>query len=165
MDGTATLDRKGALEKAGRLLSVRPRTEHELRIKLTVFGAEADVIEATIARLHELRLIDDVAFARQWVEERRGRKSRSTAALIAELGSKGIDRATAEEALSWAERHEGPDDLTVATELASGRASRWSHLPVQEQGVKIYALLLRRGFEADIAKEATRAVLPPEGWD
>src|SRR5918992_6044157 len=79
-----------AMERAGRWLALRPRTESELRDRLQEGGFDEDTVERVLARLAELRLVDDEAFAKQWVEERARRKGLGPRALVADLESKGI---------------------------------------------------------------------------
>ena len=150
-----------AMQRAGHLLAARPRTEYEIRIRLTSAGFESPVVERTVARLIELRLVDDAAFARQWVAERAMSKGRAGRALIAELGEKGIDRALAEEALGTA----AIDEVAQATELAARFVGKVANKPLERQAEALMGRLLRRGFAHEVAAEAVRAVLPPEGWD
>src|SRR5687768_5331778 len=91
---------RDAMQRAGHLLASRPRTEHEVRVRLSVAGYEDATVERVITRLLELRLLDDRGFALQWVSERAVAKGRSGDALVAELVGKGIDRAVAESAVA-----------------------------------------------------------------
>ena len=118
-------------------------------------------MERALARLAELKLIDDEAFARQWVEERARRKGLGPRALVAELEAKGV---SAEVAGAAVEAAAGGEELR-AVEWAKRQLGRVADLPVGRQAQRIRAGLLRRGFELDTAEAATRAVLPPEGWD
>lgn len=150
-----------AMQRAGHLLSSRPRTEHELRIRLGSAGFDRVVVERAMERLIELRLIDDDGFARQWVEERAIAKGRGREALVAELVAKGIDQVAAEEAVS----HADLDELAQASELAARFLPRVADRPLPRQAAAIMGRLLRRGFTEEIAEAAARSVLPPEGWD
>jgi regulatory protein len=150
-----------AMERAGRWLALRPRTESELRDRLQQGGFEEGTVERALARLGELRLIDDEAFARQWVEERARRKGLGPRALVAELEAKGI---SAEVAGAAVEAAAGSEERR-AVEWAQRQLARVADLPLGRQVQRIRAGLLRRGFELDTAEAATRAVLPPEGWD
>ena len=150
-----------AMQRAGHLLASRPRTEQELRIRLSSAGFERAVVAHVIERLIELRLVDDEAFARQWVAERALTKGRAGDALIAELIEKGIERTVAEEAVS----HAGIDELVQASELAARFLSKVAHKPLPKQAEALLGRLLRRGFSHEIARDAVRSVLPPEGWD
>jgi regulatory protein len=144
--------------KAGRYLARRPHSVSELRTKLAPID-DAEAVEAALIRLEELDLLDDAAFARQWIEERSTRRGHR--ALMSELSSKGVGREIAEQA--WAET--APDELTVATELAVRYLRRVMSKPLGKQAAAIQQMLQRRGYGYEIAEQATRTVLPPEGWD
>jgi len=53
-----------ALHRAYDQIARRARSEAEIRRKLTQDGAEEPVVDRVVARLHELRYLDDDAFAR-----------------------------------------------------------------------------------------------------
>lgn len=150
-----------AMERAGRWLALRPRTEKEMAERLIDGGFHPGVVEATVARLKELGLVDDHAFARQWVEERAGRKGVGRSLLVAELRSKGIEPEVADAAVAEA----GLDETARARAVAAGHLNKVRGLPVARQAARIQSVLLRRGFEPEVAEEAIKAVLPPEGWD
>jgi regulatory protein len=152
---------RAAMQRAGHLLASRPRTEHELRVRLKVAGYDEGTIERTVTRLIELRLLNDRDFALQWVAERAVAKGRSGEALVSELVEKGIDRSLAEEAVTEA----GIDETAQATDLAARFLSRVAGKPLAKQAEALLGRLLRRGFPHDVARDAVRAVLPPEGWD
>jgi len=157
----ADVGTKKAMERAGRWLALRPRTESEIAQRLLDGGFDPRVVEKTVARLKELSLVDDHAFARQWVEERANRKGVGGSLLIAELASKGVDPEIAEAAVAEA----GLDEAARARGVAAGHLPKVAGLPLARQAARIQALLLRRGFGMETALTATRAVLPPEGWD
>jgi regulatory protein len=150
-----------AMQRAGHLLATRPRTEHEIRARLRGAGFDGDVVERTVERLIELRLIDDSAFALQWVEERARLKGRAPEALVAELAAKGIDRDLAEAALAAAE----VDEEVQAKAMAARLVGRVAHKPLPEQGLALMSMLVRRGYSEEAAEAGARSALPPEGWD
>ena len=152
---------KDAMERAGRLLSVRARTEHEIRDRLDTGGFEAPVIEQTVARLDELGLLDDLDFAREWIRDRSARKSLGPRALKSELALKGVGRDVIDEALVA----EGLDEEALAVDAASRWARKVARFPLREQAHKLKQMLLRKGFSPEAAEAGARAVLPPEGWD
>ncbi len=152
---------KEAMERAGRLLSVRARTEHEIRNRLSTAGFPDPVIEQTAVRLIELGLLDDLDFARQWVRERSARKNLGPRALQAELTAKGISRQLAQEALEFEEL----DEEALAADAAARWVRKVARFPLPEQAYKLQQMLLRKGFSSEAAEAGTRAVLPPEGWD
>jgi regulatory protein len=147
------------MEKAGRLLARRPHSRRELEMKLSAAGFEREIVGQVIERLEGLKLLDDAAFAAQWVDERGKRKG--SRALAAELASRGVAREVSEEALDKAEL----DEEKVARELAGRWMRRVRNRPLRDQASRIMRMLVARGFSYEVAEEATKAVLPPEGWD
>ncbi|MDQ3913719.1 MAG: recombination regulator RecX [Actinomycetota bacterium] len=153
--------RREAMARAGRLLATRPRTEKELGDRLTDAGFESEVVDAVLDRLRTLGLVDDGAFAVQWVSERSARKKLSRRALLHELRGKGVAPDVAEAALAEA----GVDEEAQAVDLAARYVRRVASKPLPEQFTRIRQMLTRRGYGFDVAEAAARAVLPPEGWD
>lgn len=151
---------RGALAKAGRLLARRPHSAAELQERLEAAGFEPAAIEGAMRRLTELGLVDDRDFADAWIEHR-ARRGLSGSAIRRELGARGVDPPVAEEALERA----GLDDGARARGLAAAWVARVARLPLERQAARLQGILLRRGFEPEVAEAATRAVLPPAGWD
>ena len=158
---SATELRNEAMERAGRMLALRSRTEREMRDRLTEADFSEDVVEDTIARLYELQLLNDEDFAVEWIAERGGRKGLGPKALMAELYRKGVDRTDAEAALARA----GFDEEAAAIAQAEKVLHRVMRFPLADQGAKLQQMLLRKGYSWDAAVAAVKAVLPPEGWD
>ncbi len=153
--------RREAMARAGRLLATRPRSEQEIADRLADAGFDPPVVAAVVDRLRTLGLVDDGAFALQWVEERARRKKLSPRALVHELEGKGVTREVAEDALARA----GLDEVEQATELAASYVRRVASKPLREQATRITRMLARRGYSHETAEAAMRAVLPPGGWD
>ncbi|HEX2294098.1 MAG TPA: regulatory protein RecX [Actinomycetota bacterium] len=153
--------RREAMARAGRLLAARPRSEAEITDRLSDAGFEPAVVAAVVDRLRTLGLLDDSEFALQWVRERAARKGLSARALLHELQGKGVDRDTAQAALEGA----GLDEVAQATELAARYVRRVASKPLREQAARIQQMLARRGYDREASEAATRAVLPPDGWD
>jgi regulatory protein len=150
-----------AIERAGRYIAHRPRTERQVRDKLRELDYEDRTIDDAIVRLIELRLIDDSDFARRWIEERARTKGKAPDVLVSELRARGISREVAEEALAEV----GLDEDTQAIEVAARLIRKVLRFPLDEQGPRLYELMRRRGFSHEHAEAGARAVLPPEGWD
>ncbi|HYI46616.1 MAG TPA: regulatory protein RecX [Actinomycetota bacterium] len=150
-----------AIEAAGRLLTVRGRSESELRQRLVAKKFPEDEVEAAMTRLRELNLVDDGQFAAQWVEERSSGKGYGSERLRRELAAKGVAPELIESALQSC----GDGDLARATELAAKQVRKVVDLPLNRQATRLYGFLKRRGFSSEVTDSAVRAVLPPEGWD
>ena len=152
---------KKAMEAAGRLLARRAYSRTELEKHLTSAGFEPGTVEATLQRLHELGLVDDAAFAAEWIENRANRKGLGPRRLREELEKKGIAGEVIDSILDSGR----DEELSRATEIAAGHLARVVDLPLVKQANRLQSLLARRGFGAEVVDLAVRAVLPPEGWD
>jgi regulatory protein len=92
-----------------RLLADRRRSAGEMRHRLREREVPADVAHEVMARTDRAGLIDDAAFAREWVQQRRRRKGLADEALRLELESKDVAeqdvaRALAEESGPFEDR-------------------------------------------------------------
>ncbi|MDR3247532.1 MAG: recombination regulator RecX [Treponema sp.] len=87
-------------EKAAlRLVSRAEQTSLGLRRKLEKTGYPSACVQAVLARLEELEILDDSLYARMWLQSRVTRKAESPRRLLAGLRSRGISRQDAEAAL------------------------------------------------------------------
>lgn len=149
-------------ERALRLLSVRPRSERELRSRLARAGFEAEEVEAELVRLEAVGLIDDDAFARQAVEHEVLVRRSGRRAIASRLGSRGLDRETVERALADLGAE---DEETRVVELARSRTSRLGGLPPEKAFARLVSFLARRGYSPDLARRAARAALAVDDQD
>lgn len=104
-----------AREIALRYLSFRPRTEHEVHLKLGKHSIHPEVIHACIEELKEKDYINDEKFAVNWILERKNYKLRSLARIRRELLEKGIDKKIVESSL--ASSYSGADEQEVIKKL------------------------------------------------
>ena len=81
-----------ARQSAIRFIGYRPRSVMEVRRNLRDKDYDEPVIEHVLERLQAVELLDDVAFAHYWVEQRETFKPRSQMALRLELQQKGVAR-------------------------------------------------------------------------
>lgn len=149
----ADLRRRDEVEKAKhdaiRLVSLRPRSAFEVRQRLERKGFDEDVIEEAVKRLKEIELLDDVAFAHYWLEQRETFKPRGRRAIQHELRLKGIGADVIELTLS------NLDELGSARRAAQRRPTQWDSLPLREFQTKLAQFLQRRGFEYETIKQIT----------
>ncbi len=129
-----------AKQIAYRLLSRRPRSIEEVRRHLGKKEVEDGVIDRVIDRLVELDLLDDVAFARYWVEQRETFRPRGRRALRYELGQKGLSRQVIDQVVAEV------DETAAARRAGAKKASRWAHLAEEEFLANMQGFLSRRGF-------------------
>ncbi len=139
-----------ALERAMRLLSYRPRSEGELRTRLRRQGFEEEVISYVVEKLRELRLLDDLAFARSWRESRQVSRPRSKRLLESELRKKGLAPEIIAEVVAEV------DDESEAYRAALKKAHQLTgeNYPVFRR--KLAAYLSRRGFDWEVINSITQ---------
>ncbi len=156
------------LAAAARFLEARSRSVDETRRRLLDAGYLGPLVDGAVARLVELGLLDDEAFARAWVASRDRAHPRGERALRTELVRKGIDRGVIDAVL--AERAAGIDPSTVSTVRAPapGEADDAAALRLLERRrrtleritdarlrrSRAYGLLARHGFDPDTAARA-----------
>jgi regulatory protein len=144
-----------AIESALRLLTVRPRTEKELRDRLRQKAYEPSAIDAAIERIHGWGYLDDAAFARLWVANRTEHRPRGKRMLVQELRQKGVDRETISETIDDAEI----DEVASAIAVAENSARKMSSLDPIVARRRLMGQLARRGFDYGTIKTALDQVL------
>lgn len=137
-----------AREAALRLLAQRPRTESELRTRLARKGFPAAVIEGCLEPLREKGYVNDEVFAGMFTRDRIRLNPRGRKRVVQELRSRGVEPASAEDAVAAAMGEAEVDDL----DLARAAASRWRPKPGEEPDRarrRLAAYLARRGFASE----------------
>jgi regulatory protein len=149
------------LEAALRFLEPRQRSIGEVRRRLTRVGYRVDLVEGAIARLVELGMLDDQAFARTWIESRDRARPRGERALRFELARKGIDRQTADDTIAERVAEFPQADADAATRLLDRNARSLARIAdPRARRQRAYALLARNGFDPEVAAGASRAIGP-----
>jgi regulatory protein len=154
-DEFARLEQIESVDKAYlsalRFLESRPRSAAEVRARLERKDFAPEAIDAAIARLAELELIDDNAFARFWVENRQANRPRGLGALRDELRRKGIDADVAARVLS--------DESLTGDESASAwglaRAALHKYAGSRDRNAftrRMSGYLQRRGFSFEVIR-------------
>jgi regulatory protein len=153
------------LEAAARFLEVRPRSVTEVRRRLGQAGYRTDLVEGAIQRMTELGMLDDVQFARTWIESRDRARPRGEIALRRELALKGIDRSVVNELLDE-RRDEGSADGGVDLAAAERLLERHQRSLARETDPrsrrrKAYALLARNGFSPEVSSAIAARTMDP----
>ncbi|MBI5947576.1 MAG: regulatory protein RecX [Chloroflexi bacterium] len=147
----AAEQRSVAHEAALRLLSHRARSEQEMRTRLAMRGIAPEAIDDEVLRLRRAGLLDDEKFARAWVEDRRQSAPRGRRMLRYELLSRGIEPESVDAVT------DGIDDLATAEALAIRKARTLAGATYEVFAGKVGGFLRRRGFDYQVASQATRA--------
>ena len=94
------VDRQKLINKGFKLLSYRPRSISEIKLRLKKLKyATPDLINQTIDYLVETDLLSDQKFASWWVDQRSFHRPKGNLALKSELSGKGIDQSIIESVL------------------------------------------------------------------
>lgn len=136
-----------ARESALKLLSVRARSASELSQRLRRKAFPPEIVNACVAELLESGLVDDEAFAASMVRDRVRHRPQGRKRLAHELRARGIDMATARDAIDEVLALEEVDDL----ELATRAAQKWRARPGENRERarrRLHDYLARRGFGA-----------------
>lgn len=140
-----------ALTVALNFIGFRPRSSSEVRTRLARDEWPDTVIDAVLAKLQDLSLLNDAEFATRWVESRSTFKPRGGRLLQQELRQKGVAKEDIEAAL--------PDSETeVENALAALRKLERKLAPHEgrEQERKAIEMLGRKGFNFGTSRDAWR---------
>jgi regulatory protein len=140
------------LKAAFRLLSFRPRSESELRERLQRRGFDGENVAAVLTKLKEQGLVDDLAFAQFWKDNRESFRPRSQWLTRLELRQKGV----AEEIINRVAAQ--VDDEASAYRAAIAKAR---HLPTADYDGfrrRLGQYLKRRGFGYGLIKPTVERV-------
>lgn len=144
------------------LLTMRPRTRAELRTQLLRRGVEEETADRVLGRLNEVGLVDDAAFAEQWVRSRHTYQGMARRALSAELRRKGVADELAAEAVSTLDSE---TEETRARELVRKRMRGMGPADETTKIRRLVAMLARKGYSEGMAYRVVRDELRAEGTD
>ena len=149
-----------SLEKARaqglRLVKFRPRSESELRRRLSEKGYGEAAIEQVIADFKKQDFINDAKFARYFASQRMMLKPMGRQGLQRELKAKGVDFSLAASAVEEAAGE--TSEVDRARELARGRMGALSGLGKEASQRRLFGFLSRRGFSSDVIYRVVREV-------
>lgn len=138
-------------DKLLRFVSVRPRSEKEIRDYLKRKRVHDSLHKKLFNRLKSLELVGDMAFSKWWIEQRTTFKPRGKRVIGYELRVKGVKKEIIEEALSQITI----DEEKVARTLLAKKEYRWKGLPKREARLKKSQFLARKGFSWEIIEKVT----------
>jgi regulatory protein len=163
------------LEAAARFLEVRSRSVAEVRRRLTGAGYRGELVDGAIARMTDLGMLDDEAFARTWVESRDRAHPRGERAIREELRLKGINRETIDLVLgerreralaTQGENGEPGDDEPVSADRAAAERLLTKNaralarvVDPRQRRQRAYALLARHGFGPETCRDVAASVV------
>jgi regulatory protein len=146
-----------------RMLTDRARTRQELAQALQRKGVPDEAAHAVLDRFDEVGLIDDAAFAGQWVRSRHHHRGLARRAIAMELRRKGVSEEDAGEALAEVDEE---SEAQRARELVD-RKLRSLAVGTTEQraaaGRRMVGMLARKGYGAGTAYRVVKEALAERG--
>lgn len=149
-------DADACREAALRLLDSAARSSGALRDRLLDKGYDGDVVERTLARLDELRLIDDREYAESVVRSCIGRMM-GRRGTVMELERKGVDRGLAMDVADEAERDGMFED--AAWELGRSVAHRTRGLDRRVRQRRLWSAGGRKGHDPETLRRVAMELL------
>jgi regulatory protein len=136
-----------AYTNALRYVTMRQRSEWEMVTYLRRKKVDKELADEIIAKLYELRLLDDLSFARAWITNRRLLKATNKRRLGQELRQKHVSASVIDTALG----EDDTDETAVLRELVAKKR----RIPrYRNDDLKLMQYLARQGYSYDAIKSA-----------
>lgn len=144
------------IARAFTLLKFRPRSEKELRFRLVNYPQRKkitqDKVDDVISYLKDIKLVDDRKFACWWIESRKHQEKKGKTLIRLELLHKGVNNDLIDELLE--NEYSDKDEYQHACQLLKKKLTSYRGYEKAIVKMKMYQLLLRRGFSGKIIKMA-----------
>ncbi|MDP4220925.1 MAG: RecX family transcriptional regulator [Bacteroidota bacterium] len=149
-------ERISAKRVTAKFLNTRRRSEKEVREKLRKEQFADEIIDEIIPEVLRSGLIDDEAFARAFVHDKRLVKPVSSRQLGLELRRKGISKAIVATVLGEADEDGTEEDRALKAAMKKWEQLQRRELDDKKRKLKLSAFLGSRGFEYDVVKTVLR---------
>ena len=136
--------------RAIHFLTVRPRSEKEVRDNLLKKKIAPEVLEKIIAKLKEQKFLNDEDFTSWFIDQRTRVSQKSMRVIRVELLQKGVDKEIIESGIRSQES--GDSDTDTARKIVEKKFPKYKGLPRQEIYQKLGGHLARRGYTWDTIK-------------
>lgn len=137
-------------------LSYAPRTEHQVRQRLTGKGFTKDELDDIIADLHEFGYIDDRRYAVEYAEARFRSKGYGPGRIRRELVEDGVSCDYVTEAVAAAA---SADMYSMSAKKIAEKFRDRVEGTLPERKKKLAGYLIRRGYGYTLSKELAQEVL------
>ena len=143
-------DEERVYGRALRFVSIRPRSQKEIRFWFKRKRIASGVVQRVFNQLERAGFVDDKAFASWWVEQRLAFRPKALRLIKLELLSKGVAREIIDEVLAISDV---PSELETARELVKKFEGRLGNLGPKKRKEKLIANLSRRGFGWEVIRK------------
>ena len=130
---------------------MRDRSVAELRTFLEGKRVEPELIDAVVTELERAGVLDDARYAERFTDDRRSLMGWGPERIEQDLIRRGVPSELIEPALA---RRTREDELVAARSLL---ADRFARLEDDRARNRAWELLVRRGYDAELAYDAVRA--------
>lgn len=150
-------DEEGAFRTLLRALERRAFARADLGRRLIRKGHRTEAVDAALERAAGMGLLDDAAYARNYVETR-ALRGRGPARLARDLMGMGVERHHIDVAIA---EHWPPDvdRSAMPRALAARRARQMGQLPREAKRRRLVAFLARRGFTGPEVRQVIQEAL------
>lgn len=132
------------MDAALNFLSYRPRSEMEIRQRLTRRGFEIYIVNHVLKQLKEQSLINDKEFGKYWIYNRNSFNPKSKTLLKVELKQKGVNKEIVNELIV------DVNDEENAYNVAMKKAHALERLEYDDFRTKLFNYLKLRGFGYEV---------------
>jgi regulatory protein len=153
--------RERANQIAVNFISYRPRSSKEVTDKLIRKGFAQDLAGEVVDQLREIKLINDLEFARMYVRDKLRGKPMGRALIRRKLLQKGISFQATERVLKEYVTDENEQEAAkiLATRKLKMSQARFSLLEPAVRQKRLADYLLNRGFSTEVAYKTVRSIL------
>jgi regulatory protein len=137
-------------------LTGRARSRADLEKKLAQRHVPDEIATRLLDRFEEVGLVDDAAFARDWVAQRQEGRGLARRALAQELRRKGIEDEVVREAL---DEIDPDDEVEIARELVRRKLRSVRGLDSEKAVRRLVGMLARKGHSSSVAFRVVREEL------
>jgi regulatory protein len=137
-------------------LTGRARTRSELATKLGSRNVPDEVATRLLDRFEEVGLIDDGAFAREWVQQRQSGRGLARRALAQELRRKGVEDEVARAVLDDVDPE---DEVEAARRLVRAKLRSVQSLEREKATRRLVGMLARKGHSSSVAFQVVKEEL------
>lgn len=140
-----------------RLLALRARSEKELSSRLEARGISSSASKEALELLKSKGVVNDLGFAREWIDSRLRTSPRSAEALREELRKKGIEESLIDRAIS--EKADDLDEKALMMRMAKEKIGKEKNSPKKSIKARVFRYLLSKGFESLAAEEVVNSLI------
>lgn len=137
------------LDKLLAYATLRPRSEKEVSNYFKRKKIHDSLWNTLTDKLRHFELLDDLKFARWWVDQRQSFKPKPKRILVMELKTKGIKDVFIEEVLGETKL----DEVGMAKNILGKRAYRWAKFEPKVARLKMGQYLAGKGFSWEIIEK------------